>query len=134
MDELHEKNILFFDGTCGFCHKSVQIFYNNRAKNIYFAPIQGQSAEYLQMPEIARNANSLVLFSNQKFHTEGQALRKLYAFTKPFSKLRMLLGLCHVLPLLLVNVTYRIISKNRQKLYSTNACSFNNEIQEYILP
>ncbi|MFM7618826.1 MAG: thiol-disulfide oxidoreductase DCC family protein [Bacteroidota bacterium] len=134
MDELTEKNILFFDGTCGFCHKSVQIFYKNQGKTIYFAPLQGQSAAALQMPESARNANSLVLFSNQKFYTNGQALRKLYTFTKPKTMLRMLLGLTHVLPLLLVNATYRIIANNRHQLHSAKACTFDSQITPFLLP
>lgn len=134
MDELSEKNILFFDGTCGFCHKSVQLFYKKRCKTIYFAPIQGQSAAALQMPESARNANSLVLFADQKFYTKGQALRKLYGFTKPKTMLRILLGVTHVLPLLLVNATYRIIANNRNQLHSANTCSFNNQITPFLLP
>lgn len=134
MDKLTEKNILFFDGTCGFCHKSVKLFYKNRSKTIYFAPIQGQSATALQMPESARNANSLVLFLNQKFYTKGQALRKLYTFTKPNTMLKMLLALTHVLPLFIVNATYRIIANNRHQLHSAKACTFNSQITPFLLP
>jgi len=134
MKDILEKNILFFDGSCAFCTKSVQIFIKHNSKNIYFSSLQGQAANLVQIPEFAKNSNSLVFYSNHAFHIRGQALRKLANFTKPFSLLRFLLVLTRILPLPLVNAVYTKIAQNRHKINFKENCAFDSRLSHKLLP
>ena len=58
----HPKHLVFFDGECGFCDRTVQwLLKNDDLEQLYFAPLQGELAqEVLPQFEFPPNLDSIV--------------------------------------------------------------------------
>jgi predicted DCC family thiol-disulfide oxidoreductase YuxK len=134
MQELQNKNILFFDGACAFCNKSVQLLMKHSAHSLYFSSLSGNSFKALQTTTSNFQSNSIVLYTNQSFYSEGDALRKLASFVKPFSFAGILLQTCRITPLKVVNFMYGIIARNRFKFQNKITCEFRHSHTQQILP
>jgi predicted DCC family thiol-disulfide oxidoreductase YuxK len=111
-------NILLFDGTCGFCNRSVQLLLKlDKKKKFRFAALQSDiAAEKLQYFGCAPNTlpDSLVLINSQGVFTQWIALRKIA---------QKLGGLWHIpstlsylIPVRLGNILYDFIARNRHRL------------------
>lgn len=80
-----DDHLIFYDGTCGFCHRSVvQIYKRDKNKRFLFAPLQGETAKKYSLP----NVDSIILLEN--FKTEpaktaikGQAILKIARILYP---------------------------------------------------
>ena len=80
------EHLIFFDGECPFCHKSVrQILEIDVDKRFLFAPLKGETASSIltgpQGP--LKSANSLVLVENydsteRKFWLRSRAVFRMY--------------------------------------------------------
>ena len=82
---MHE-HLIFFDGECPFCHRSVRhLIEIDKQKRLVFAPLQGETAqEILVGPQSPlKNANSIVLVENyesteRRFWIESKAIFRTY--------------------------------------------------------
>jgi predicted DCC family thiol-disulfide oxidoreductase YuxK len=79
--------IVFFDGVCGFCNRSVDFVLARDRRGIFrFAPLQGETAQRLLSEADVRDLNSIVLI-------EGDAVfRKSTAVARILSRLGGLWG------------------------------------------
>ncbi len=120
-------HLVFYDGECGFCDHVVQFLLRRDNSQIFsFAPLQGSTAKELlkNLPKKYWNEDSLVLIQNyktseQRFYILGKAaLRILWLLGGRWS----LLGWISFLPGWLYNWIYRIIAKNRHRLFNKAAC------------
>jgi predicted DCC family thiol-disulfide oxidoreductase YuxK len=123
------KTILFYDGSCGFCQRVIQLSIKLLKKNadIYFAPLEGSTAKssrktYENFPN---EINAIVLLNNNIISIGPNAFFELASFyRKPWSILRYL----KYLPKLLANSIYRIIAVNRYRFFGKNkTCIIPNE-------
>lgn len=116
------KHLVFFDGKCGFCDRSVQfLLKTDKDKQFVFAPLQGKIAKGMlkDLPEEDRNEDTIILVENYqsaspKFTILGQAILRICwllggAWT--------LIGWLSFLPPFLYNWGYRLVAKNRKKLF-----------------
>ena len=120
------KNLVFYDGTCGFCDHIVQLLLSlDKNKQFIFAPLQGETAAELlkDLPEEYKNEDSLVLIENYQEET-----RSYYVLGKAAFRIMWILGgilaipgAVSFLPSFLYDWGYRLIAKNRHKLFS-NSC------------
>jgi len=56
-----DRNILFYDGDCGLCQRSVRfLMRRDREKRLHFAPIQGRTAEGIVPDEYRESLSTLV--------------------------------------------------------------------------
>jgi len=56
-----EKPILFFDGECGLCQYSVRLLAGiDYKKRLYFAPLQGLTAQHYVTAELRASLNTVV--------------------------------------------------------------------------
>lgn len=54
-------NIVFFDGVCNLCNRSVDfLIRNDKRANLLFAPLQGKTALSLISPEMISNLSSII--------------------------------------------------------------------------
>lgn len=78
------KNIVFFDGTCGFCQWSVQFIYKyDRKERFFFAPLQGSTAKKIlaHNSELITKLDTLVLVEISKGKERSiQSLRQFYEY------------------------------------------------------
>lgn len=59
--------ILFYDGACGFCHKTVQFILKEDKSSIFrFAPLQGKTSKYSKIERY--NFNTMVVIDHKNRH------------------------------------------------------------------
>ena len=112
--------IVFYDGVCGFCHKTVQLLRKyDRLNQLRFAPLQGTTAQNMLSPEDYEPPyESLVLvMRGVTYHRSEAALRALASCNRPLSMLRIFL----VVPPFIRDAIYRLISQNRYRLFGKTA-------------
>lgn len=120
-------HLVFYDGSCGFCDQVVQVILRQDKQEIFdFAPLQGTTAKELlkDLPPEMKTADSLVLIENYKspkrqyFILGRGALRICWDlggwWTIP--------GLISWLPSCLYDWGYRLVAKNRHRIFSNGSC------------
>ena len=117
--------ILFYDGECGLCTRSVRFFlWADKRKRLRFAPLQGKTAE-ARLPANLREADCLSTVVYLRSAAEpllrseavAVALVDIGGFWRP-------VGRCILLfPLRLREAAYRFVAKNRFKVFRRGACA-----------
>lgn len=133
------KHLLFYDGECGFCDLSVQWVLNHDPAQLFaFAPLQGETAKRLlaDLPPDLKQLDSLVLIENhQSSHPRyfflGQGgFRIAWLLGFPWSTL----GVISFLPPFLYNWGYRLVARNRHKLFPNTKCVIPEQSSGRFLP
>ncbi len=129
--------ILFFDGTCGFCTRSVQwVLRHDRRDALRFAPLQGETYAALAIPGKPTDMSSLVLLRDGRLYTHSSATVRM---------LRLLGGiwpvvgaLLWVVPKPLRDAGYRVVARNRYRIagrVEPGACAIPSpDIAARLLP
>jgi predicted DCC family thiol-disulfide oxidoreductase YuxK len=109
-------SILFFDGVCGLCNKSVDfVLVRDRRGAIQFAPLQGDTARHLLPPADRENLDSMVLWvKGQSYRKSAAVVRVLWRLSAGWQILGTLLWL---IPLPLRNLGYSLIARNRYRFF-----------------
>ena len=117
-----EEDIIFFDGDCGFCNRSVMwILHRDHAKRFRFASLQSEHAEerlgyFASTQQLDyRTVNSLVLLSNSHAYFRTEAIIRIAA-KLPFPY-RMAV-VFRIIPKQIRDVVYSWIANNRHRLTS----------------
>ena len=110
----NDKNIIFFDGQCGLCHRAVRfILARDVDKVFWFASLQSATARQI-LPKYLQSGDSLVVLEQGIFYTKSAAcfiiLGQLHT---GWSWLRVF----RFLPKGFLDYLYRIIAKNRHRLF-----------------
>jgi predicted DCC family thiol-disulfide oxidoreductase YuxK len=119
--------VLFFDGECGFCKRSVRLVYEYDEKGlIEFAPLQGVLAEKYELKGYSeKGGGSMVMLREEdgEVFTKGDALIEL---GKNLGGVFWVLAFgFSIFPKLLRNGLYDLIAKNRYKL--AGSCELPDE-------
>ncbi|GEK35259.1 thiol-disulfide oxidoreductase DCC family protein [Kurthia sibirica] len=111
-----DNPILFYDGDCGFCQRSVQLIIDNeKVPCFYFAPLQGDFAAQQLPTSLTTDLNSLVVLYKQQLYTQSDAMLLIVSFLSlPYS----LAKIGKLMPRTIRNKAYTIVAQNRQKLSS----------------
>jgi predicted DCC family thiol-disulfide oxidoreductase YuxK len=116
------KHLVFYDGNCGFCDQSVQILLKLDKRRLFaFAPLKGETAaKFLQqISQEMQQADSLILVedfqSNPKLYIMGKAILRIFWLLGGFWSL---IGWMNVLPSAPFDFFYRIVARNRGRLFS----------------
>ncbi|MDX2130065.1 MAG: DCC1-like thiol-disulfide oxidoreductase family protein [Chloroherpetonaceae bacterium] len=118
-----DNPILFYDGTCGFCHGAVQLSFRwLKEPSVRFAPLQGETATQAKSdyPQFPSSLESVVLIKENKMYLASEAFFELAKeFRYPYKSLTIF----SILPIKLSNFFYGIIAENRYKLFGRkDAC------------
>lgn len=69
------RKIVFFDGVCGFCNKSVDALVRlDEDEVLRFAPIQGEVAKSVLPEERRENLDTICYFDGERIFTKTRAL------------------------------------------------------------
>ena len=69
------RNIVFFDGVCGFCNKSVDFLLRvDERKALFFSPIQGETAKRVLPVERRENLDTISFFDGERLFYRSTAL------------------------------------------------------------
>lgn len=126
-----EQRIVFYDGECGLCHRTVQTLYCwDKQHVLYFAPIGGETALAILPPEDAARTDTVIFYDRGNLYYRSEALLRLLGLIYPFgSVFRFLLWI----PLCLRDFFYIGIAKYRKKLLKKPRCSWKSFDQKYFL-
>lgn len=107
--------IVFFDGTCGFCNRSVRwILRHDRRGELLFAPLQGETYAALDMPGKPDDLRSMVVLDAGRLWTRSSgAVRTLRAMGGVWGWLGRALW---IIPVPVRNLGYRLVAANRYRL------------------
>lgn len=123
-----EIKIVFYDGDCGFCNRSVQfILKKNTTKPfIYFASLQSDFAQnfFAKHNEPLPDLSSLVFFDSNAFYYKSTGALRIGIYLKSY---RVICKLGLITPRFIRDFIYDIIAKNRNKLASKATCDLLTE-------
>lgn len=115
--------ILFFDGSCGFCTRSVQwVLRHDRRTTLRFAPLQGQTYAALDLPGKPTDMSSLVLLRDGVLFTRSSATVRMLPL---LGGIWPLIGaLLWLIPKPLRDWGYRLVARNRYRIAGrADACA-----------
>jgi predicted DCC family thiol-disulfide oxidoreductase YuxK len=111
------KPIVFFDGECGLCDRTVSfILAHDSRRNLQLAPLQGETAAQRIPADDRRQLNSIVLLDPQgrSWRHSAAIVRLLWALGGAWSAAGWLLWL---IPAPLRNAGYRFVARHRHRLF-----------------
>lgn len=106
------RPILFYDGECGLCAKSVQwcLDHDTRAR-LRFAPLQGRTYAALAPTGKPSDLQSVVLFDERRLHTQSDAVLRLLRIVG--GGWSVLGTLARIVPRSLRDAAYRFVARRR---------------------
>jgi predicted DCC family thiol-disulfide oxidoreductase YuxK len=116
MNEDSPTNLLFFDGVCGLCNRTVDFFLKrDRKERILFAPLQGETARRELTTEDVTDLNTIVLKTPHALYKRSAAVvRLLWLLGGGWSACGTLLWL---IPWPLRDLGYRLVALSRYRLF-----------------
>lgn len=108
------KPILFYDGECGFCNRSIQFILDyERTDELQFASLQSDFAKQSLSQEYVENLDSIVVLDGNNLYTKAEAIFFIANYLKiPFR----FACLGKYLPAWPFNKAYEFLAKNRYSL------------------
>ena len=128
-----ERHILFYDGTCGICSRSVRfILKNESVERLNFAALQSNfSSEFLRNFEIeSSNLTTLYFYSKGNVYSKSRAILALIPFLKWYYSF-FYLGF--LIPRFILDFFYDSIAKNRKRLFSST-CDLSGYSKSRFIP
>lgn len=139
---MEQRTILFYDGVCGLCDRTVQFLLRHKrfedhgsdSKRLYFSPLQGQTAATLLSERDRLDLDSVVLFKDGVFFRKAQAIAAASGFVRfPWN---LLLAVVQVIPLRVANIGYDLVAKYRYLVFGRfDSCKLPRpEQRKHFLP
>ena len=128
-----ERHILFYDGTCGICSRSVRFILKNESdERINFAALQSDfSIEFLRNFDIeSSNLTTLYFYSKGNVYSKSRAILALIPFLKWYYSF-FYLGF--LIPRFILDFFYDILAKNRKRFFSST-CELNMFSKSRFIP
>lgn len=110
------SRLVFYDGECGLCQKSVQWLLNHDSEGrLLFAPLQGTTAAdtLSKVPELS-GVDSIVFLEDERLYVRSRAIFQIARYLDPgWRWLRHF----RVIPAFLTDLGYRFIAKIRYRVW-----------------
>ena len=107
--------IIFFDGVCGLCNKSVDFIIRHDQKHIFsFAPLQGETAAKTLPPQDTANLDTLVLLDEKGLHYRSSAALRIAMRLGGALKL---FSIFFIIPKFVRDPAYNLVAKNRYRIF-----------------
>lgn len=127
-----DKNILFFDGVCHLCNSYIDFLAQFKSKNIFYAPLQGTTAQQILSLQQTQNLDSVIYYKKDKVLKKSTAVIESLSDTYGAFKI---LKIFYVIPEKIRDYLYDLVAKNRYKLFGQkDSCRIPTpEEKRYIL-
>ncbi len=112
------RTILFFDGNCGLCNRSVKfVLRKERKQEIIFSPLQSEFAKRTLEPfNLGDKMDSLVLLENGKIYLRSSGALRITNYLKGLWPLMIVFI---IVPPFIRDAIYNYIAKNRITWFGT---------------
>jgi predicted DCC family thiol-disulfide oxidoreductase YuxK len=114
---IEKASIVLYDGTCGFCNRSVLfIIHRDRNARFRFASLQSDIAEHLIMSvgyELEELPDSLILIENGNLYVESTATLRI---CRQLDGIWKLFSFFLLVPASFRDVLYRFVARHRYKI------------------
>jgi predicted DCC family thiol-disulfide oxidoreductase YuxK len=108
--------IVFFDGVCGLCSKSVDwLMERDQNRKIVFAPLQGETAKKLLDEKDRIDLDTVIAWERGKVFRRSEAVFKAVQLLGPGWNL--LVAVLHFIPVQIRDVVYRAVAANRYPIF-----------------
>lgn len=109
---ISNRTILFFDGNCGLCNRSVKfVLRKEKNQNLLFSPLQSEFAKnILEEKNVAQNLDTMMLLQNGKIYLRSSAALRVTKYLKSLWPLMMIFL---IVPPCIRDFVYNYIAKNR---------------------
>lgn len=115
---LTNDNIVFFDGACSLCSRTVTFLINaDNNQQLKFAPLDGVTSALLEIPIADEGTATVVFYQKGKLYFRSSAVLKIIKLL-PFPW--RLLGVFSLVPNFIRDYIYRIIGRNRYRWFGKN--------------
>lgn len=132
------KHLIFFDGECRLCHRSVEHIIAMDKRSIFsFAPLEGKTAQqyFSGAKKKYKTKNSLVLiedYPSDKIWIQARGVARIYWL---LGGKRKILGIFCFFPAFFIDPFYRFVATHRHKIgQREKLSSLTKENKEYFLP
>lgn len=127
--------IVLYDGVCGLCHHSVKFLLKRDQNQLWYAPLQGETAAKLRAehPQIPETLESVVLVDDGKAYLRSKAILHVTKYlTRPWR------WAYHFrwLPAFLLDLAYAVVARVRYRVWGKlDACTMPTADQRaHMLP
>ena len=133
------KAILFFDGECGLCDRTVRfLIQRDKRKRLYFAPLQGVTAQAL-LPLKYRQTVSTIVYHRSTLSKPQKLLIRSNAVLQALLDIGgtnyIVARFLRLFPLRFRDWCYDCIANRRQRFFKNNSCKLpTREEHARILP
>ncbi|MBC7428338.1 MAG: DUF393 domain-containing protein [Bacteriovorax sp.] len=108
----NQNQIVFYDGECGLCQRSISIISRwDSKKLLFFAPLNGQT--YKKYFNETNDMTTVVYFVNGKIFTKSDAIIEI---GKTLGGLKKLLFVLKIIPHFIRDAVYNFIAGNRNNV------------------
>lgn len=109
------QNIVFFDGVCNLCSNLVQWLIKRDRKGVLcYAPLQGETAKEILMPEKWQKIDSIVFYVDGRFYSKSSAVLKIFSqLGFPYSAAILFF----VFPRFIRDFVYDWVARNRYRWF-----------------
>ena len=120
------KLIIFFDGTCGLCHRFVYFaLCKMKGETLLFAPQESSLFRNIPHQPVCPSGSIIVyLKEKERLFSQGDAFRLIFFYLQyPWKIVSYVL---YLIPRFMLNIGYEIIAKYRYKFFKKpdHACPF----------
>ncbi len=106
------ENIVFYDGECGLCQRSVALILKfDDKKELQFAPLNGVTYQSLRLP--LSDMTTVVFYSEGKLFFMSDAILKIGSVLGGWKKLILILK---IIPAFIRDGVYKFIASHRKKV------------------
>ena len=126
-----DANILFFDGECGLCNRTIQlILKHEKDSTLKFSSLQSSFAEktFAEMND-GNFGDSILLYSNGRIYSKSTAALFLIPFLKWYFKPLVVFWL---IPKYLRDLIYDLIARNRKRFFTSCSITNANEDNRFL--
>lgn len=109
------QTILFFDGVCGLCNRSVDFLIRRDKHNrLLFAPLQGQTAKEMLPEKAITDLNSMALLDNGHLYYKSTAVLR---SVKRMGGLWSIFSAFLLIPAFLRDPIYNLVAQFRYRVF-----------------
>jgi len=128
MSEDANKRIVFYDGDCALCSRSVRMLARMDPEHrLYFAPLQGRTAQR-RLPQDLCEQLKTAVFLNEANQYTLRSTAILQAVIATGSRWRLLAKCLLKLPVRWRDGGYNWVAKNRHRLFLSQQCPLDSAI------